>query len=255
MAKEGINLSWLKGLGRSKLAQSRKLDRRGDRVGRGEILDADGGGLGPPGVTIVIGAETFAYPDDTPSRPKLARPVAVALARIGADLGTTFGDTDDPLFLSVKLTDRGLGHAPAEIMTDIGLNDETVTGLGRNLGSERQAWDRYRRFIQSYAVRVLKIEDTHFADCLEMARDENLFASLEQMQAVHWQKVVAEFKDLVARKRARPFPQDVEEQLWGVLGLMHATVCTDMSGHRDADPVDGDPVISVQAMPHGSRRS
>jgi pyruvate,orthophosphate dikinase len=35
-----------------------------------------------------------------------------------------------------------------DTVLNLGLNDESVTGLARSTGNERFAWDCYRRFVQ-----------------------------------------------------------------------------------------------------------
>ncbi len=73
-------------------------------------------------------------------------------------------------------------------------------------------------------MRVLGIEHDLFESRLEMAREENFFTSLEQMQTVHWRAHVTECKAIVVQERGRPFPQDVGEQLCGAISSIRASV-------------------------------
>ena len=45
-----------------------------------------------------------------------------------------------------------------ETVLNIGLSDESVHGLAKQAGSERFAWDSYRRLIQMFGKTVLDIE-------------------------------------------------------------------------------------------------
>ena len=51
-----------------------------------------------------------------------------------------------------------------ETVLNIGLNDESVQGLAKQAGSERFAWDSYRRLIQMFGKTVLDIDGEHFED-------------------------------------------------------------------------------------------
>ena len=57
-----------------------------------------------------------------------------------------------------------------ETVLNIGLNDESVQGLAKQAGSERFAWDSYRRLIQMFGKTVLDIDGEHFEDALDAAK-------------------------------------------------------------------------------------
>jgi len=107
-----------------------------------------------------------------------------------------------------------------DTVLNLGLNDQTVEGLSAGSGNARFAWDSYRRFIQMYSDVVLGIDHHLFEDALEIVKEDNGFFTDVEMQAEHWQKLVGEYKAIVAQELGRPFPQDVHEQLWGAIGAV-----------------------------------
>jgi pyruvate,orthophosphate dikinase len=54
-----------------------------------------------------------------------------------------------------------------ETVLNIGLSDESVHGLAKQAGSERFAWDSYRRLIQMFGKTVLDIEGGDFEQAID----------------------------------------------------------------------------------------
>jgi pyruvate,orthophosphate dikinase len=75
----------------------------------------------------------------------LAAQLAQAVARLEARVGRRFGDSDDPLLLSVRSGSRESMPGMMDTVLNLGLNDSSVDGLARATDNERFAWDSYRR--------------------------------------------------------------------------------------------------------------
>ena len=73
-------------------------------------------------------------------------------------MGRSLGDPDDPLLVSVRSGAKFSMPGMMETVLDIGLNDESVLGLARASGSERFAFDSYRRLLQMFGATVLGID-------------------------------------------------------------------------------------------------
>jgi pyruvate,orthophosphate dikinase len=106
------------------------------------------------------------------------------------------------------------------------LNDAAVEGLARRSGSERFAWDAYRRFVQMYADVVLGLkaerETGHdpFDDVLDRTKRARGIASDTELTAEDLAKIVARFKAIVRERTRKPFPEDPKAQLWGAIGAV-----------------------------------
>ncbi|WP_323825517.1 hypothetical protein, partial [Pseudomonas aeruginosa] len=59
-----------------------------------------------------------------------------------------------------------------------------------------------------------------FEEALEIAKEDNGFYADVEMRAEDWQTLVATYKTIVAEELGRPFPQDVNEQLWGAIAAV-----------------------------------
>lgn len=82
-------------------------------------------------------------------------------------MGKRFGDSDDPLLVSVRSGARVSMPGMMDTILNLGLNDQTVIGLAASSGDDRFAWDSYRRFVQMLASVVLGIDHALFDDVLE----------------------------------------------------------------------------------------
>ena len=58
-----------------------------------------------------------------------------------------------------------------DTVLNLGLNDDSVAGLAKSTGSERFAWDSYRRFVQMFGNVVRGIQGSVFEDALSSAKD------------------------------------------------------------------------------------
>src|SRR5690606_39213449 len=124
----------------------------------------------------------------------------------------------NPLLVSVRSDARVSMPGMMDTVLNLGLNDETVEGLSRNSGNPRFAWDSYRRFIQMYSDVVLGLEHYLFEEQLEILKEEKGVSLDTDLDADDWKALVDVYKKLVADGLGRPFPQDVNDQLWGAIG-------------------------------------
>ena len=87
-------------------------------------------------------------------------------------MGKTLGDPADPLLVSVRSGAAASMPGMMETVLNVGLNDESVQGLAAQSGSERFAWDSYRRLIQMFGKTVLDIDGELFDDALDAVKAE-----------------------------------------------------------------------------------
>src|SRR5690606_755695 len=116
----------------------------------------------PPAFVISTDVCTYFYKNNNHYPTSLQQEVEKALKTIEANLGICFGNSTNPLLLSVRSGARASMPGMMDTVLNLGLNDETVVGLAQVSGDERFAYDSYRRFIQMYSDVVLHIEHRHF---------------------------------------------------------------------------------------------
>lgn len=174
----------------------------------------------PPGFTITTEVCTAFYENDRAFPAGLEVQVEAALAEIGRVMGATFGDAKNPLLVSVRSGARASMPGMMDTVLNLGLNDETAAGLAARAGDERFAYDSYRRFIAMYSDVVLGVEHHNFEEILEYFKEEHEFALDTELSADDWKGIVTLFKARVEQELGRPFPQDVNEQLWGAISAV-----------------------------------
>ena len=92
------------------------------------------------------------------SRTASPRRSASTWPQLEDQMGRKLGDHADPLLVSVRSGAKFSMPGMMETVLNIGLSDESVHGLAKQAGSERFAWDSYRRLIQMFGKTVLGIE-------------------------------------------------------------------------------------------------
>lgn len=209
----------------------------------------------PPGFTISTEMCTRYYQDGEVFPDSLKAEVAEGLAHIEGVTGKTFGDAADPLLVSVRSGARVSMPGMMDTVLNLGLNDETVQGLAQISGDERFAWDSYRRFVQMYSDVVLGLDHDAFEEALEIMKEDNGFFSDTEMEAKHWKALVGEYKALVEAEWGKPFPQDVNDQLWGAVSAVFGSWQSERAKvyRRLNDiPAEWGTAVNVQAMVFGN---
>ncbi len=225
--------------------------------GKGANL-AEMAGIGlpvPPGFTITTEESVRYLNDGEDFSDKLRADVAAALTHIEKSVGKSFGDAADPLLVSVRSGARVSMPGMMDTVLNLGLNDETVEGLSATSGHPRFAWDSYRRFIQMYSDVVLGLDHGAFEEALEIAKEDKGYFSDTEMEAEDWQALVSQYKAIVEKELGKPFPQDVNEQLWGAIAAVFDSWDSERAKvYRRLNSIPGDwgTAVNVQAMVFGN---
>src|SRR5207248_5526081 len=178
-----------------------------------------------------------------------------ALDHVGKLTGKAFGDSKNPLLVSVRSGARASMPGMMDTVLNLGLNDQTVEALAELSGDRRFAYDSYRRFITMYSDVVLDFEHHHFEDILDTFKDSQGYTLDTDLTAEDWVGVVGRCKDAVARETGKDFPQDPHDQLWGAIGAvfsswMNARAVTYRRLHDI--PESWGTAVNIQAMVFGN---
>lgn len=174
----------------------------------------------PAGFTITTDVCGYFYRNGKKYPTGLEQEVDEAMRRVDQIAGAKFGDSQNPLLVSVRSGARISMPGMMDTILNLGLNDETVEGLARQSGDPRFAYDAYRRFIQMYADVVMGASTHHFENLLTQARNIRGVTSDFELPVEDLNILVREFKRLVVRETSKPFPMNVKEQLWGAIGAV-----------------------------------
>ena len=209
----------------------------------------------PPGFTIPTSVCTYFYAHDKSYPAALKAQVEKALDHVGKLTGKAFGDSKNPLLVSVRSGGRASMPGMMDTVLNLGLNDKTVEALAELSGDRRFAYDSYRRFITMYSDVVLGFEHHHFEDILDTFKDGQGYTLDTDLTGDDWVELVGKYKEAVARETGKDFPQDPHEQLWGAIGAvfsswMNARAVTYRRLHDI--PESWGTAVNVQAMVFGN---
>ena len=180
----------------------------------------------PPGFTLTTEICSHYYQHDRRYPDDLKAEVEAALRRVEAEVGSVFGDPEQPLLLSVRSGAPVSMPGMMDTVLNLGLNDRTVEGLARRSNDARFAYDSYRRFIQMYGDVVLGLDHFLFEDQLEDVKLANGYTLDTELGAEDLARLIETYQKIVAEQLGRGFPQDVDEQLWGAIGAVFGSWMT-----------------------------
>jgi pyruvate, orthophosphate dikinase len=166
----------------------------------------------PPGFIITTEACRY-YLSEGKVPQGLAAEVGEHLADLERKIGRRLGDPADPLLVSVRSGAKFSMPGMMETVLNIGLSDESVHGLAKQAGSERFAWDSYRRLIQMFGKTVLDIDGGEFEHAMDAAKKAKGTTSDLDLDAGDLRALVDTFKGIVRQGTGRDFPQDPREQM------------------------------------------
>src|SRR5580704_591069 len=166
----------------------------------------------PPGFIITTDACRY-YLERGTVPDSLAAEVTEHLTELEHKMGRKLGDHADPLLVSVRSGAKFSMPGMMETVLNIGLSDASVHGLAKQAGSERFAWDSYRRLIQMFGKTVLDIEGHEFEQAIDAAKQAKGTKNDLDLDAEDLQSLVESFKAIVKDKTGRDFPQDPREQM------------------------------------------
>ena len=143
----------------------------------------------------------------------LREEIETHVARLEEATGKRFGDTSDPLLVSVRSGAAVSMPGMMDTILNLGLNDAAVEGLARATGNERFAFDAYRRLIQMYGEVVEGVEAQRFESELSALKERRGVSQDVELEAGDLRELAARFLELYRESAERDFPQDAGDQL------------------------------------------
>jgi len=220
----------------------------------------------PPGFTLTTEVCTYYYANKK-TYPKILRAqVEESLRKMEKLTGKVFGDTDNPLLVSVRSGARRSMPGMMETVLNVGLNENTIKGVIAQSGDERFAYDAYRRLIMMYADVVMEkaagIEPKGgkgirklLDEKLEHIKKTKGYKNDTELTVDELKALVKEFKSTVKKVLGTAFPDDPYAQLWGGMGAVFAS----WNGKRAIEyrrieriPDEWGTAVNVQAMVFGN---
>jgi pyruvate,orthophosphate dikinase len=166
----------------------------------------------PPGFVITTEA-CLEYLDVNDLPADLFDAVGEEIAALEKVTGKGFGNAGNPLLVSVRSGSAMSMPGMMDTILNLGLNDQTLTGLIEQTGDERFAYDAYRRFIQLFGKVALGIDDEKFDEHFNEVKQRVGVKADIGLDAGHLEEISQRFLAVVRQETGKHFPQDVMEQL------------------------------------------
>jgi pyruvate,orthophosphate dikinase len=170
-------------------------------------------GLPVPGGFTITTEACNVYLETGTEPAELSKEVDASLAALEKQMGKSLGDATDPLLVSVRSGAKFSMPGMMDTVLNIGLNDESVVGLAKQTGSERFAYDSYRRLVQMFGKTVLGVDGEHFEAAIDAAKSAKGTTHDLDLDAGDLATLVEQFKGIVAEHAGRDFPTDPREQM------------------------------------------
>ena len=187
--------------------------------------------------------------------------VEAAIAQVEAQTGGIFGDSTNPLLVSVRSGARASMPGMMDTILNLGLNDTVVEGMAKKTGNPRFVWDSYRRFVQMYGDVVLDMKPTSktdidpFEEILEELKHEKGVINDNELSVDALKELVTKFKAAVKAKTGHDFPESSYEQLWGAVCAVFNSWMNDRAKYYrqlNQIPEEWGTAVNVQAMVFGN---
>jgi len=180
----------------------------------------------PPGFTITTEMCNSYYENNKQFPDELTTQVNDALNRVEEIMGKRFGDSDNPLLVSVRSGARQSMPGMMDTVLNIGLTTQTIPGLIKKSNNPTFVYDAYRRLIMMYADVVMeKAEGIEPEDgqgirsqlerLIDQYKAERNYTTDTDLTADDWKALADQFKVTIKEVLGVPFPDDPHDQLWG----------------------------------------
>lgn len=208
----------------------------------------------PPGFVITTEAcKEFLEKGQTPLDLELQ--ITLALRKLEDQAEKVLGDFENPLLVSVRSGAKFSMPGMMETILNVGLNDNSVIGLGKLTNNDRFAWDAYRRLVQMFGKTVLDIDGELFTDEFEKTKQKLKVKEDFQLEAEDLERLVQKYKEIIKENAKTEFPQHPRMQLdMSIISVFKSwnTERAKMYRRRERIPNDLGTAVSVGMMVFGN---
>ena len=209
----------------------------------------------PQGFTITTEACTQYYEDGRTINDEIMEQIMEAIDKMEEITGKKFGDTENPLLVSVRSGARASMPGMMDTILNLGLNETVVNVIAEKSGNPRWAWDCYRRFIQMYSDVVMEVGKKYFEELIDKMKAERGVTFDVELTADDLKELASQFKAEYKEKIGADFPDDPKEQLMGAVKAVFRSWDNPRANvyRRDNDiPYSWGTAVNVQSMAFGN---
>ena len=211
----------------------------------------------PQGFTVTTEACTDYYKQGETISDEIQEQIFKNLADLEELMGKKFGDTEDPLLVSVRSGARASMPGMMDTILNLGLNDVAVEGFAKKTGNPRFAYDSYRRFIQMYSDVVMEVPKSFFEKIIDEVKEAKGVTYDTELDAEDLKNLAEKFKAVYKEQmKGQEFPQDPREQLMGAVKAVFRSWDNPRAiVYRRMNDIPGDwgTAVNVQCMVFGNK--
>ena len=210
----------------------------------------------PQGFTVTTEACTDYYASGKVITDEIQGQIFEALSWLEKENGRTFGDTENPLLVSVRSGARASMPGMMDTILNLGLNDVSVEGFARKTGNPRFAYDSYRRFIQMFSDVVMEVPKSFFEKIIDEVKEAKGVTYDTELTADDLKELIVRFKQVYKdAMNGEEFPQDPKVQLMeAVKAVFRSWDNPRAIVYRRMNDIPGDwgTAVNVQTMVFGN---
>ena len=210
----------------------------------------------PQGFTVTTEACTNYYDNGKEISKEIEDQIFKALEELEKLQGKKFGDTQEPLLVSVRSGARASMPGMMDTILNLGLNDVSVEGFAKKTNNPRFAYDSYRRFIQMYSDVVMEVNKSFFEKIIDELKEEEGVIYDTELTVDDLKELVKRFKKVYSdHMKGEEFPQDPKEQLMGAVKAVFRSWDNPRAiVYRRMNDIPGDwgTAVNVQSMVFGN---
>ena len=209
----------------------------------------------PQGFTVTTEACTQYYEDGRKINDDIQAEIMEYIDKMEEITGKKFGDTNNPLLVSVRSGARASMPGMMDTILNLGLNEEVVEVMAAKSGNARWAYDCYRRFIQMYSDVVMEVGKKYFEELIDKMKEDRGVTQDVELTADDLKELANQFKAEYKSKIGKDFPSDPREQLMGAVEAVFRSWDNPRANvyRRDNDiPYSWGTAVNVQAMAFGN---
>ena len=209
----------------------------------------------PQGFTVTTEACTDYYKNGRAISEEIQKQIFDALAILEEQQNKKFGDTENPLLVSVRSGARASMPGMMDTILNLGLTDISVEGFAKKTGNPRFAYDSYRRFIQMFSDVVMEVPKSLFERVLDDIKESKGVHFDTDLTADDLKEVIAKFKQIYKDKMGEEFPQEPRVQLMEAVKAVFRSWDNERAiVYRRMNDIPGDwgTAVNVQAMVFGN---
>lgn len=209
----------------------------------------------PQGFIVTTEACTDYYKSGKKITDEIRGQIFDALKTLEEEQGKKFGDTENPLLVSVRSGARASMPGMMDTILNLGLTDAAVEGFAAKTGNARFAYDSYRRFIQMFSDVVMEISKAKFERVLDEIKEKKGVHFDTDLTAEDLKEVIVAFKALYKSEKGTDFPQNPADQLIeAVTAVFRSWDNPRAIYYRRMNDIPGDwgTAVNVQSMVFGN---